>query len=1008
MNKKLLLTAFTLTAGLQCSWGACTSQMVEDFENGTNKMGDGWDLKAEIVANPAADATNSSANCLKATFSETWGTIARFDNTNYATYGLTFLVYLEEPGEVSVRAYDAAKDENYSKSFTIFEAKKWVRASFDFSKECATSNSIQISTGSKNTIYIDDVKLVCLDDMEQSGPVCGEMEVPYTYGNVAIGGGGFISGIIAQGNTKIARTDVGGFYKWNASNCSWKQLTPFISEDDKGFYSVESVTIDPQNENNIYAITGCQYFSDARTAILYSKDGGKSFSTVNVSKYIRVHGNGVGRNCGERIAVDPNNSNIILCGGRAGSPLIMSTDGGENWSPVSTFPTTLYNKNINWPSWTSNAVNTTDDENGVTAVVFDGSQKTAGKTSRIFVGVSSKKGANVYVSEDGGSTWSAVSSLPSNLIPCRMKMDPDGNLLIAYSITCFGNDNGKYDGAIYRYNPNTKTAVDISPAKGYCYGDVAVSTKDANKLVAASVTTWKPQQWDNGSTPFGDIFWSSTDGGKTWRSYASTTDANGNLIESFYTITNNNVTWVPGFAIHWVGSICMDPNDDNKVSFASGNGIFTCNNIFCDKKPTFYFDVNGLEETVPLDMVSIPNGDLLSVIGDYTGFIHNDINTFAPIHNPAPGTSGGINYYSKDPNVRMRVSNAQKCDTCSTTPAFMYTTEGNKGWTEMVKTDFQYINPYYTAGTPLYANEGKCAITKKDGTFRFFVIPGPGESGLYYSDNFGKSWTKVAGTDKATHVQVDPENDKYVYLGGKSTFYMSSNYGEDFTAQNFPNGDYGRITIVPDHEGLIYAPCAGSGLKVSTNYGSTWNAVPYVTYCEAVGCGKGETADSYAIYLWGKANGCETGLYRSIDNGKSWQRINDTNNQFGGPGNGQFVIGDWNKFGRFYMSSIGLGIIYGDLAENAKASQWSCFEDNTECKIATEVNESIADATSVYPNPFSSDFSINETGNYVVNNITGDVVENGVANEGAKLGANWPTGFYFVTINGKTFKVVKR
>jgi len=56
----------------------------------------------------------------------------------------------------------------------------------------------------------------------------------------------------------------------------------------------------------------------------------------------------------------------------------------------------------------------------------------------------------------------------------------------------------------------------------------------------------------------------------------------------------------------------------------------------------------------------------------------------------------------------------------------------------------------------------------------------------------------------------------------------------------------------------------------------------------------------------------ETSGYRSLDAGVSWERINDDEHQFGGSGNGHFVIGDVNVFGRVYMSTIGLGLVYGD------------------------------------------------------------------------------------------------
>ena len=53
----------------------------------------------------------------------------------------------------------------------------------------------------------------------------------------------------------------------------------------------------------------------------------------------------------------------------------------------------------------------------------------------------------------------------------------------------------------------------------------------------------------------------------------------------------------------------------------------------------------------------------------------------------------------------------------------------------------------------------------------------------------------------------------------------------------------------------------------------------------------------------------------SEDEGATWKRINDDNLQFGGTGNGKFVYGDWNVYGRVYMSTLGLGVVYGDLIQ---------------------------------------------------------------------------------------------
>jgi xyloglucan-specific exo-beta-1,4-glucanase len=41
--------------------------------------------------------------------------------------------------------------------------------------------------------------------------------------------------------------------------------------------------------------------------------------------------------------------------------------------------------------------------------------------------------------------------------------------------------------------------------------------------------------------------------------------------------------------------------------------------------------------------------------------------------------------------------------------------------------------------------------------------------------------------------------------------------------------------------------------------------------------------------------------------------------QYGGPGNGAFVQGDMNVYGRVYMSTVGRGLVYGEIAGTTSA-----------------------------------------------------------------------------------------
>lgn len=59
--------------------------------------------------------------------------------------------------------------------------------------------------------------------------------------------------------------------------------------------------IDPTDDDTIYLLCGCAYFSDAKTEIFRSRDGGETFDRIDVTDLIQVHGNGEGRQFGKRL-----------------------------------------------------------------------------------------------------------------------------------------------------------------------------------------------------------------------------------------------------------------------------------------------------------------------------------------------------------------------------------------------------------------------------------------------------------------------------------------------------------------------------------------------------------------------------------------------------------------------------------------------------------------------------------------------------------------------------------
>ena len=166
---------------------------------------------------------------------------------------------------------------------------------------------------------------------------------PYIWRNVQIVAGGFVDGLVfspAQRGLAYARTDIGGAYRWNAAAGRWVPLMDFTGFDDWNELGVESVAPDPHNPAKVWAAAG-EYTQPWAVPldgeILRSDNQGRSWQITDLP--IQLASNQDGRNMGERLAVDPDDDNILYLASPANG-LWRSTDGGVTWSQVTSFPVT--------------------------------------------------------------------------------------------------------------------------------------------------------------------------------------------------------------------------------------------------------------------------------------------------------------------------------------------------------------------------------------------------------------------------------------------------------------------------------------------------------------------------------------------------------------------------------------------------------------------------------------------------------------------------------------------
>ena len=180
-----------------------------------------------------------------------------------------------------------------------------------------------------------------------------------------------------------------------------------------------------------------------------------------------------------------------------------------------------------------------------------------------------------------------------------------------------------------------------------------------------------------------------------------------------------------------------------------------------------------------------------------------------------------------------------------------------------------------------------------------------------------------ATKDQPARIVCDPVNaDVFYVLNQQGKLLKSTDKGGSFAAVGSVQGaaSTGIIRTVPGRSGHIWAPLdkaqSTNGLALSEDGGGTWTPLPAVRSAQAVGIGKAADGATYeTVFIWGVAGGATNpvGIYYSTDKGATWKRMNDDKHQYGGPGNGAFVQGDMNVFGRVYMSTVGRGLVYGKL-----------------------------------------------------------------------------------------------
>lgn len=417
--------------------------------------------------------------------------------------------------------------------------------------------------------------------------------------NVSIGGMGFVTGVINHPNEAgltYVRTDVGGVYRQDEANGIWKPLNDSFTPLNSPGLGVSSIAIDPNNSQILYAALGSSY-SD-QSDIYKSTDRGDTWVDLNVSSTAgvvpRMDGNAELRGAGERLVVDPNNSDVIMFGSRKDG-LFVSNDGGSNWSVNSNLPAGLDNFGITFAAFDQTSFS---EELGSSSIIW------AGVADDSVYGQNAIAGG-VYRSTDGGLNFELQSGVGVD-IPNMVDVSSDGDLIVSH-ITPWGWLTSGSVGGLWKYDKDSDVWSDISPELSTTQNGYGAVVFDPNNPENIIITNQE-----------GINFYRSTNGGSNW-------DKIGFELES-----TGVPQWVPETAIYgdvfFHGGFDFDPQT-GRLYYVNGWGVFSTTSVL-DESTTWQYDMDGVEELVNNEVASLGNGRFVSAQWDTIGFTHSSATGF--------------------------------------------------------------------------------------------------------------------------------------------------------------------------------------------------------------------------------------------------------------------------------------------------------------------------------------------------------------------------------------------